>query len=70
METDSRRAAQPRPEDPSPRRRCPTCGSDEVRRSRRRGLLEALLNLVGVKPYRCQRCDTRFRVRSFNGNGK
>ncbi|HEX9760680.1 MAG TPA: hypothetical protein VGA40_07155 [Candidatus Acidoferrales bacterium] len=70
METDPRRAPQPRDEASSPHRQCPLCGSTEVRRSHRRGLAEAVLNLFGVKPYRCQRCDHRFRAASSNGNGK
>lgn len=70
METDPRRETQPRPEYASARRLCPVCGSNEVRRSHRRGLVDALLNLIGIKPYRCQRCDHRFRAAAGNGNGK
>ena len=40
---------------------CPRCGSTNVRRSRRRGLLErVLLRLLGLRPYRCEDCDERF----------
>jgi hypothetical protein len=39
--------------------RCPRCSSDVTRRSARRGL-ERVLSLVGVLPFRCERCEARF----------
>jgi hypothetical protein len=42
-------------------RKCPKCGCEEVRRSQMRGLVErGVLKMVGVKAYRCERCDWRF----------
>ena len=43
------------------RRRCPSCGSGEVRRSQMKGIWErGLLKAVGVNAYRCERCDLRY----------
>lgn len=39
---------------------CPACGSDEYRRSRRRGPWERLLGRVGILPYVCKVCRKRF----------
>jgi hypothetical protein len=40
---------------------CPNCGAKKVRRSRRRGLGEALLHvLFFVSPFRCGECYERF----------
>jgi len=39
---------------------CPACGSDEFRRSRKRGLWEALLGKVAIRPYVCKTCRNRF----------
>jgi transposase-like protein len=40
---------------------CPRCRSGDIRRSRRRGLLEWLiLRLLLVRPFRCAVCDRRF----------
>jgi hypothetical protein len=46
---------------------CPNCGGKEVRRSRRKGLGEAILHLVlFVSPFRCRECYERFfRLRLF-----
>lgn len=42
-------------------RRCPECGSHDVARSRRHGLLEALLQLLlRLRPYRCRHCAGRY----------
>jgi hypothetical protein len=38
---------------------CPRCGSDDTRRSKRRGA-ERLLSHVGLWPYRCGACGERF----------
>jgi c-di-GMP-binding flagellar brake protein YcgR len=40
--------------------RCPACKSDFVRRSSRRNVLERLLSVVSVYPFRCQLCSLRF----------
>jgi len=40
---------------------CPSCLSNAVRRSQRKGWVEKLLcALSGVLPYRCQDCYARF----------
>jgi len=42
-------------------RTCPACRSTEVRISHRRGILErGLLAGVGIFPFRCEQCQTRF----------
>jgi hypothetical protein len=40
--------------------RCPLCESSYVRRAHRKGLLEQLLSVVYVYPFRCQLCTHRF----------
>jgi DNA-directed RNA polymerase subunit RPC12/RpoP len=41
---------------------CPSCGSDRIHRSRRKGIGETVaLPLFGVYPYRCSACRARFR---------
>jgi hypothetical protein len=40
---------------------CPECHSNEVTRSRRRGLVEQIiLPALQVRPYRCMECNHRF----------
>jgi predicted RNA-binding Zn-ribbon protein involved in translation (DUF1610 family) len=39
---------------------CPGCGSAHIRRSKTRGI-EGWLSLIGIRPYRCFNCGTRFR---------
>lgn len=40
---------------------CPICHSEQIRRSRRRGIVErAILAMVFVRPFRCEICDFRF----------
>ncbi len=39
---------------------CPQCGRDFVQRTHRQSLLEQLLSLVYVYPFRCQLCTHRF----------
>ena len=39
---------------------CGECGSLNVRRSKRRGLLERTVAAVGVVPWRCRACKYRF----------
>ena len=39
---------------------CPLCGSGNLQRSRRRGLLESIVfAALQIKPYRCISCDAR-----------
>lgn len=38
---------------------CPKCNS-KVRRSRRQGAIEKLASVVGIYPYRCVGCKSRF----------
>jgi len=44
---------------------CPYCSSDDIQRSRRKGVFEAILyTALHIKPYRCVACDGRhFRYR-------
>jgi DNA-directed RNA polymerase subunit RPC12/RpoP len=39
---------------------CPTCGSADVRRSRRQGFSEIPKMLLGIYPFRCLGCGDRF----------
>jgi len=39
---------------------CPACGGKLIRRSMRRGLFDHLKSMVGLWPYRCVLCNTRF----------
>ena len=41
--------------------RCPECHEDRVYRSTRRGILEWLLRIVRIYPFRCDICGYRFR---------
>lgn len=41
---------------------CPRCGRDFVQRTHREGLLELLLSVVYVYPFRCQLCAHRFQT--------
>lgn len=45
---------------PASRRPCPRCGSARAYLSHRRGLLERLLSLVGLKIRRCHACNVGF----------
>jgi len=41
-------------------RKCPECGSGNMRRSRMRGFWErVVLRTIGVRAYRCERCFHR-----------
>jgi hypothetical protein len=41
--------------------KCQSCGSSEIRRSRRRGVREQiLLRILSRAPFRCTRCNARF----------
>jgi hypothetical protein len=48
-------------------RLCPKCQSTRIFRSRRRGLVEWPLRTVRLYPFRCDRCDRRFRRISWRG---
>lgn len=39
---------------------CPECGGTDVRRCRRRNLLEKVWSWLGIWPYRCFVCTARF----------
>jgi hypothetical protein len=39
--------------------RCSRCGSNSIRRSKRRGVIEKALSII-VRPSRCRDCDHRF----------
>jgi hypothetical protein len=41
---------------------CPRCGQDIVQRIRRQGMIERLLSIVYIYPFRCQVCSHRFRT--------
>ncbi|MGH7473925.1 MAG: PilZ domain-containing protein [Candidatus Methylomirabilales bacterium] len=41
---------------------CPRCRQDIVQRIRRQGLLEYLLSIAYIYPFRCQVCSHRFRT--------
>lgn len=40
---------------------CPRCRSDNCSRSRRSGAADHIWSVLGVKPWRCQACEKRFR---------
>ena len=43
------------------KRPCPHCTSTEVFRSHRRGPFEKyLFSMIGMRPYRCTKCEVRF----------
>jgi hypothetical protein len=42
--------------------RCPRCGRHFVQRAHRTGILERLLSVVYIYPFRCQVCMHRFRA--------
>jgi hypothetical protein len=56
------------------KKRCPTCTSHQIRRSRRRTIERALLLLFPrIVPHRCNECDRRFYLlhcRSTRQNAK
>ena len=45
------------------RRVCPECGQSRAYRSRRRGVTDYLLGILGLRPYRCRECEHRFHAR-------
>lgn len=44
------------------RKRCPSCGSEDVRPSRRKKMLSFLYELRGARKYRCRECRRSFFV--------
>jgi hypothetical protein len=48
-------------------RLCPKCESTHVFRSRRRGLVDWLLHIVRLYPFRCDHCSHRFRRVTWRG---
>jgi len=42
--------------------RCPRCGQQAARRSRRAGAWDHVLSVLHLYPFRCQLCTTRFRA--------
>jgi hypothetical protein len=41
---------------------CASCGGEDLRRSRRQTVFEAVRMAVGLYPFRCLRCESRFWV--------
>ena len=39
---------------------CPECGTTQIAESNGRNLLDHILHRIGLRPYRCQLCSTRF----------
>lgn len=39
---------------------CPACGGHSLRASKLRGAAERLRSLIGILPFRCRQCATRF----------
>jgi hypothetical protein len=43
------------------RKTCPSCGSHQLSRSHRRGIIERyVLRALEIRPFRCTACDARF----------
>jgi len=40
--------------------RCPDCESDLIRVSTKRGPIDLLVSILGMRPYRCEVCHKRF----------
>ncbi|HLY19481.1 MAG TPA: hypothetical protein VKR61_19775 [Bryobacteraceae bacterium] len=40
--------------------RCPACGWMDVRRSMPHGLVDGLVRMIGLVPFRCRSCGHRF----------
>jgi hypothetical protein len=56
---------------------CPACQSGRIHQSRRKGIVErGILTVIFVRPFRCERCDSRFyrwsmtAKRNSSGAGK
>lgn len=41
---------------------CPKCGSMQAHRTHRRSLMDFMLSLSGVWPFRCRSCKTTYRA--------
>ena len=39
---------------------CPKCSREVVRRSKRIGVVEQIISLAYIYPFRCEGCDRRF----------
>ena len=39
---------------------CPSCGEKKMRRSHRRGVVEQVVSVFRIFPYRCEKCGHRF----------
>lgn len=39
---------------------CPSCKSSRIHRSKTRGFFESFVARFAVRPFRCERCDSRF----------
>lgn len=44
------------------RHACPSCGSEDVRRTHRRTLFDWAISSLGPRPYRCADCQRRFHA--------
>src|SRR5271156_1620840 len=44
---------------------CPACQAAGCRRSRRRSIPDYFFSAVGVVPWRCLKCETRFHARAI-----
>jgi C4-type Zn-finger protein len=42
---------------------CPVCKSKDTRRSRRQYTADYMFSIIGVYPWRCRKCETRFHAR-------
>jgi C4-type Zn-finger protein len=42
---------------------CPVCKSKDARRSRRQYTVDYAFSVIGVYPWRCRKCETRFHAR-------
>src|SRR5437773_9978685 len=38
---------------------CPQCTSERIHQSKRKGIIERILAMLFVRPFRCERCDLR-----------
>lgn len=45
---------------------CPVCKGKDARRSRRQNLSDYALSIIGVYPWRCLSCETRFHARPMS----
>ena len=47
---------------------CPVCKSGQVRRSRRQSLMDHTFSVLGVYPWRCMSCESRYYARLMTLN--